>query len=159
MCRTREWKKNWGVYNKIFEKFRFEKKKSHPKWGEIMKKFIFAKFSKQTIIFHAKFEFRMISALIWCTYCPYRSKICKGQIFGYDFFRGQTRWLRRPLTGKVWNIGLVSKSLQADKDQIYHLKPCLIDLDEIWPSYSRSNLTGWFTPPPHLLDRSNIPPS
>ena len=54
----------------------------------------------------------MFLALIWCIYCPYSSKNAEAQIFSYE-------WLRRSLTGKVYNIGQVSKSLQVDKEIIH----------------------------------------
>ena len=43
-------------------------------------------FTEQIPLFHVKFEFRMFSAFIWYTYCPYRLKLGEGQIFAYDFF-------------------------------------------------------------------------
>ncbi len=63
-------------------------------------------------------------------------------------FRGLTRWLRRRITGKVCNKGWVSKSLQVDKDQIYHLEPCLIGLDEKWGHQKARNTSGSIWPPP-----------
>ena len=136
------------MFSQISEKFSFRKKKSHRKWAKILKKLIFAKFSITNIIFYVKIEFRMFQAFIWYTYYPCRVKIVEGQIFHLWFFRGLTSWLRRPLTGKVWNIGKGSKSLHVDKDPNFHLRPCFIDLKQNWGRNSSTNYTVLIPPLP-----------
>ena len=97
---------------------------------------------QQIILFHVKFESRMFSALIWCTYCPCSSKIGEVRIFTYGFFEGQTRWLWRPLTGKVCNIEDWSNNLHVAEDVSFHLRPCLVDLAEKWQCYRSKTKMG-----------------
>ena len=57
----------WKISVRIF--FSFENQKKN------LKIQLFQKISYKMVIFHDKFEFRMILAFIWYTYCPYRWKI------------------------------------------------------------------------------------
>ena len=69
-------KKIWGVVKIFFWKicvrnfFILWKSKK-----KILKIQFFQKNSYKIVLFHNRFEFRMILAFIWCAYCPYRWKI------------------------------------------------------------------------------------
>ena len=76
-----EEKKYLGVINFFFWKFNVQKK-IFPKI--LVQKFFFSFFQKKIKTNHVigvKFEFRMISAFIWCIYCLCRQKIMKFQNF------------------------------------------------------------------------------
>ena len=78
-----EWgKKNLGVIKFFFWKFNVQKKIFSK--NSRSKKNFFSCFQKQFKTNHVagvKFEFRMISAFIWCIYCLCRQKIMKFQNF------------------------------------------------------------------------------
>ena len=139
-----------GVYKKIRKICVTKKKISSKLRNFFLKNQFFANFSKQIVFFYVKFAFRMFSAFIWYTYCPCRSKMTNFQKLWYrklENFRGQTRLLRRHLTSKLCNLGWCSKTLEADKDASFHLRPCLVDLDEKWGWNSSKNLGGVIHPP------------
>ena len=100
------WKKNLGgcikknLKNFAFEKFFFVKTKS-----KIFKNSIFANIFYQTVLFNTKYQFEMISAFIWCIYCPYWSKIIYFQKFlswKLKILLCHMRLLWRPVLEKIW---------------------------------------------------------
>ena len=144
---------------KIFEKFVLRKKNLNETEKFFLKNQFFANFSKQIVFFYVKFAFRMFSAFIWYTYCPCRSKMTNFQKLWYrklKNFRGQSRLLRRHLTAKLCNLGWCSKTQWADKDASFHLRPCLVDLDEKW-GWNSSKSLGGVIHPPHPLDGPKSP--
>ena len=95
------WKKNFGgLYKLRFENFFFVKTKS-----KIFKNSIFANIFYQTVLFNTKYQFEMISAFIWCIYCPYWSKIIYFQKFSswkLKILLCQMRLLWHPVLEKIW---------------------------------------------------------
>ena len=124
-------KKIGGCLKKILKNFRYEKKNLAENEAKSWK-------IDFRLLLCNKFYFFVSNLNSVCSQLSFDVHIAyigEGQIFCLWFFRGQTRWLRRPLTGKVCNIGLVSKSLQVHRDPIYHLRPCLVDLSKNWQCY------------------------
>ena len=161
MFKTSDNHKNGGLYNNFFEKFEFGKKMPSKMRWKFWKTHSTQIFSQQIVFFYAKFEFRMFSAFIWCTYCPCKSKIMSFQKLSSQKlanFRSQTRLLRRHLTAKLCNLGWCSKTLQADKDASFHLRWCLGWFG--WKMWMKSTEKSWGRnpPPPHSLDRPKSPP-
>ena len=137
-------KKIGGCLKKILKNFRYEKKNLAENEAKSWK-------IDFRLLLCNKFYFFVSNLNSVCSQLSFDVHIAyigEGQIFTYDFFRGQTRWLRRPLTGKVWNMGLVSKSPHVDKDPIYHLRPCLVDLSDKWQCYRSKTKMGASHPPP-----------
>ena len=100
------WEKNLGgCIKKIWKilgskKFFFVKTKS-----KIFKNSIFANIFYQTVLFNTKYQFEMISAFIWCIYCPYWSKIIYFQKFlswKLKILLCQMRLLWHPVLEKIW---------------------------------------------------------
>ena len=72
-------------------------------------------------------------------------------------FRGQSRLLRRHLTTKLCNLGMCSKALEVDNDASFHLRLCLVDLDEVQGRrFKCSALCQFDTPPYYRLTKKPI---
>ena len=95
----------------------------------------------------------MFSAFIWCTYCLCRIKILNFQKFSsrkLKNFHAQTRLLPGHGTEKLQNIGWFSDILWVNKDASFHLRLCLIHLDEKWGLNNPKTTASWFLPPQFL---------
>ena len=139
------------VYIKKSEKFALRKKNLIKTENFFLKNEFFCKFFKTNCVFDVKYEFRIFSAFIWCTYCPCRSKIMIFQKLWYrklENFRGQSRLLRRHLTAKLCNLEWCSKTLQADKDASFHLRWCLGWFAWKLAIQEHENCCGLIQPPP-----------
>ena len=84
-------------------------------------------------VLDGKFELRMISAFIWCIYCPCRQRIVNFPKLLYEVikkFLTQTRIFLSCPRGKLQDIGHFSITLWASDDVSCHLGPFLVDLDK-----------------------------
>jgi len=95
----------------------------------------------------------MFSAFIWCSYCLCRIKILNFQKFSsrkLKNFHAQTRLLPGHGEEKLQNIGWFSDILWVNKDASFHLRLCLIHLDEKWGLNNPKTTASWFLPPQFL---------
>ena len=113
----------------------------------------FCLFFKTTDILCGRFEFRMIPAFIWCTYCICRWKSVNFQKFWLRKLGNSHNltWLFCRFTAtRICNIGWFSKTPWVQKDVIFHLGPFLTDSDVKYALRKRKNPAGGIRPPPTL---------
>ena len=100
------WEKNLGgCIKKILKILRSKKNFFVKTKSKIFKNSIFANIFYQTVLFDTKYQFEMISAFIWCIYCPYWSKIIYFQKFSswkLKILLCQMRLLWHPVLEKIW---------------------------------------------------------
>ena len=131
--KTSEKYKFGGLYIKIFEKFEFRKKKFRQSRDENFEKSVFCK------KFQSKSYFSMSNLNLECSQLSFDIHIAyvgkKWQIFkffipkGSKFSKSNQATLAPP-SGKTIHIAMCSMTLLVDKDPNFHLRSCLVDLDE-----------------------------
>ena len=108
-------------------------------------------FFKTSHVLSARFEFRMIPAFIWYTYCLCRWKSVNFQKFWLRRLGNSDNltWLFCWFTAtKLCKIGWFSKNPWVQKDAIFHLRPFLTDSDIKYALRKRQNPAGGIRPPP-----------
>ena len=112
-------------------------------------------FFKSNYFLCGRFEFRMIPAFIWYTYCLCRWKSVNFQKFWLRRLGNSHNltWLFCRFTAtKICNIGWFSKTPCVQKDVIFHLRPFLTDSDVKYALRKLKNPVGGICPPPtHTL--------
>ena len=121
---------------------------------------VFEFFFKTNYFLCGRFEFRMIPAFIWYTYCLCRWKSVNFQKFWLRRLGNShnlTKLFCRFTATKICNIWQFSKTPWVQKDAIFHLRPFLTDLDVKYALRKRQNPAGGIRPP-HSIDRPKSPP-